>query len=414
MNRYLLLALMGFFILQCDVPFNDVGPAYVLGQLFVSKDVFDSDNQVPLADDSVTINYATVTGDDTLNYLFTAVTDDEGFFKFTTLREDERYTLRYDRIIDSIRYFGSVEAEAGDDAVRLEARIAENLQTGLKLTAEYGGGRLAGVNHCLFLSEELADKAKRGCSGSSQQLISDAYGQSSSFSIKAGNYWVNSRLKNDQVDLFKRSFFSVENGKVTTQEIEMEAVDTNRLQLLITDENDRPLAGVYVCAFDNEHLFNRTASCTGSNHQAATSSRGIATFDSLTPGTYYFRATLETEQGKWTGTLSKAYTGREVSDTLKLEPTNGMSLLTVDANGGRLPKVQVCLFNSGILFARSTCEGNTRSLHSNMDGEVNFFDLRPDTFFVFSYLEIDTIRLESKDTFVLSSTEIIRDTLFLE
>lgn len=269
---------------------GDGATALVHGRLFLFDTLTQRAVNIPLSGKKVTIRF--MDSADTLNFLYSATTDAQGYFKFKELRSDKKYVISYDDILEGKRYLARTNVDVSNDEAPLVAELAMQHQSGvLFFVKDANGSPVTGADICVFQSAIPYDQ--HVCEGSAFSLKSDQYGRQSKFNLANGRYYVLSKTTIQGITYMDKLSFEI-NDAVLSIPLRLTVPDpapSTYLDLLITDENGNAVKDVAVCMFTSPDLFAQDT-CQGSNYNGITNALGQARITGIQTGQYYVLADL--------------------------------------------------------------------------------------------------------------------------
>ncbi|WP_291906632.1 carboxypeptidase-like regulatory domain-containing protein [Chitinophaga sp. CB10] len=274
-------------------PVGDLaGTSYIRGRLMLVDNITQSANYQPLGKKRVLLNYP---DRDSLNYLFSTVTDDNGYFIFEHLKEFQPYKVYYEDTIKGVLYSARGEARPPMDTLLLVAEVARTKQRGIHITVVGSdGGTVANVPICIFNSATLSYK-NNTCDGSNYSITTDATGKAFKFDIPAGTYYILAKVKMGEQQIVVK-----QDNVVVTDSIEFRTLTaagpgaTNGIKFVTRDATGAIIPGANICIFTSPYLFQRSL-CDGSNYQLMSDAAGNASISAIPPATYYVKASWVTK-----------------------------------------------------------------------------------------------------------------------
>jgi len=266
-----------------DSDVMDGGDLY--GRLFLLDTITQRAVDVPQARKKITISYKGDT--DTLNYLYSTTTDDDGHFLFSNLRKDREYIVRYSEMIDGKWYWAADTTSIPNTTFSLVAQLSYDKQPGILLqTKDEHGKIISGAQVCIF-SSSIAFQGN-SCDGS---IFSEKTGENGVFykgNIQSSVYYVLTTMTINGVSYSSRDTLDVA-GKVVAREIIIKAekpVVKPGIYFTTLDVKGNRLNNVQLCLFTSHDLFKRDT-CEGHNYTVSTDANGKASVTNMAPGTYY-------------------------------------------------------------------------------------------------------------------------------
>lgn len=157
---------------------------FIRGRLFLVDTITQNSIGKPIANARVRLS----TINDSLNFIYSVNTDNEGYFNFTLISgSDKEYNVSIDTIIKNYSYIGRSKVQAGDDNVVLSLQLNETNQNGLILFARDNlGNPLPKSIFSIYTSESLALLDNK--LGAFAEMESDENGKAFKISIPKGKY----------------------------------------------------------------------------------------------------------------------------------------------------------------------------------------------------------------------------------
>lgn len=253
-----------------------------------------------------------------INYLYSATTDENGYFTFKNLTRDKQYRLVYEETISGKLYRADTVVSAPTAGLQFILQPSFDRQAGIYLTVLNPSGQIVPkAIVCLFSNAEAYQGGK--CDNSNYTIVADAYGHAFQFGILPGRYFVLasasignvSYMAKDTVDISTR----VESAFLR---LSPSLSLTTGIQYTVLDMNGFPASQAKVCLFLNPATY-LNGNCEGSNYSDSTNSNGVINFTGLEPRTFYSRGefTIGSRVYKATDTI-QVVAGILKQDTLHL------------------------------------------------------------------------------------------------
>lgn len=290
MNRLYYLLLVFFAFNSCNK--NNVkgdlsGKEYIRGRLFLTDTLTQHVIGTPLANKTLTISYAD--NADTLNYLFSIKTDDQGYFVFQNLKPDKLYRIFYEEEINGIYYSGRVNSNASVDSLRLTASLALKKQNGIYYSVtDPSGGPVKGAKLCVFANTSAYQSGN--CDLANYPLTSNEAGQAFKIDVLKGTYFVLGSFTINNTNYTFKDTIQVADT-IVFKKMSLKENKTAGFSLSAVDIKGYAIGGVTYCVFTSPVLFKDT--CDGSNFQMAAGIDGKAEKAGLQAGRYYIYGHFE-------------------------------------------------------------------------------------------------------------------------
>ncbi|RYZ27081.1 MAG: hypothetical protein EOO10_13780 [Chitinophagaceae bacterium] len=317
MKKFLILLTAAVVLYQCtekDIEGDFAGKEYVRGRLFINDTLTQQSVGVPLAKKKVSLGYAD--SPDSLNFLFTTTTDEEGYFLFQNLRSDKIYRLYYEEKVGDVLYIGKDTVQVPSNQKPLFAEVALNKQSGMQFTvSDPTGGRIKGAKICVFLN--ASSYVAGACDASNFQLTTDDYGRASKLNISPGTYYILASFSAGTTTLTRKDTVVV-SSRVEQRTLQLQPGTTkNGVTYLVLDSTGARLSGVSLCFFTSPVLFSRDT-CEGSNFQLLSNNNGVATQQDIAQNKYYVYGYLKVGDIAFAGKDTLQVSSSMLSDTIIL------------------------------------------------------------------------------------------------
>jgi hypothetical protein len=234
--------------------------------------------------------YIAYSPSDTANFLYSTVTDAQGYFVFKNLEKGREYDLfAFDTATD-VRYRAVTKARPDSSDVQLTAVNDTMSQNVLIIsTLDETGNPLPHTAFCLFNNLSLA--VVDTCYGSIFSDTTEDNGYFVKRNLTPGTYYV--RVNHLKGGVHYKGFYTVD---VRSNGVALAPVRLGRAQQLFTavelqvlDTLNTPVPAAKICVFTSKVLFGADT-CFGSMTQVDADSYGVAKLATLKEGTYYLRA----------------------------------------------------------------------------------------------------------------------------
>jgi hypothetical protein len=390
---------------------------YIRGRAFMTDTITGIKKDIPLNNKRILIS----TGD-TLNYLYTAQTDPEGYFVFNLLSDkNTSYMIYAFDTVGVVYYSGIVKAERGAKDVRLHLYPNPNIQNGIVLYAkDPQNAILPSVKYKIYNNATLA------FANTSTDFIAvqaDTSGKGYKLNLPAGDYWVNAEKTID-------TLFYQRIGKKITVSSSGFIIDTmmlfkknsvNGLNITLIENGNIPVAGAEVRIYNNLSMaqINDPAAMIATDISGA---NGKINRFNLPTGTYYLNAYKQVGNDTFrrVAKLVTLTATSIITDTMFLfktsAPVNGYRLQSKDSLGGILPVSTLYLYNSELLALQNSPTGAGFMLTTPTDlfGFGGHINLPAGDYYVNARRLVDTVlyeRVAKKIT--ITATGIVTDTIQL-
>src|SRR5690606_19423618 len=112
------------------------GDGYFAGSLAYTNEYTGEQQLVPLAGRRVYVAYFP---SDTLNYIYSAVSNSEGYFQFRNMDKQKSYTLFFADSIGGLKFKAAVTQQPNSDTILLIAVPDLKLQNGITMQVQDNG-----------------------------------------------------------------------------------------------------------------------------------------------------------------------------------------------------------------------------------------------------------------------------------
>lgn len=387
MRKLLLFFCLITIIMGCDKSDHDdlSGSEVIRGRLYAEDAMNPGTLPKILAKKKVTLRYQSEL--DTVNYLFSTLTDEEGYFTFTNLKKSTTYVASYMETTDGIVYAASDTVTAPRSGIFLISKIAGN-QSGLVLTVkDYTGNPIKENNICLFRSPDNLGYINNNCEGSSYTIKTDANGKARLFGIPNGKYYALSSLNVQQVPLVGKKSFTI-NGNVLIDSLELG--HPNGIVVTLKSDNNT-VKETSVCLFTSpDDIGYANNVCEGNSFTAKTDATGKARFFGIPKGIYYMLSSTQINGIPLLGKQPVEVSEKDILNVdLQLAKPNGIRFITTDAESNPISNVSICVFNSKILSEIGLCNGSNYQLTSLADGQITQYNLPKTNYYIIATKTID-------------------------
>jgi hypothetical protein len=174
-----------FTLIGCELTKLESEQLYIRGRLFLTDTIFQNSKNTPQANKTIQLSAAS----DTLNFLYSAQTDSDGYFVFQLAEKPADYRLRYEEKIGGIIYTASLKVSDNQSAL-LTATFNIKKQNGFYIYCKDEEGGLIPLTSIAIYNSSLLAKLK-DLSGAYRQIISNENGLAQSVNLVAGNYYLN-------------------------------------------------------------------------------------------------------------------------------------------------------------------------------------------------------------------------------
>lgn len=277
-------------------PFYD--SSYLHGRLLLTDEISGEAGK-PLG--KKTIRIFNQNDDEDGDFILSAVTNDEGYFRFDNLSQkpldksrNQPYKIVYSETIDGKVYKAEYKViSLPQDSVFFEATLSKEQPGVIFTVSDAAGLPLNNVDICLS-SSQLPYLAKT-CEGSNYTLRSGPRGKVGQFNMAPGKYYVFAKTTINKVVYTDKAEIEISSDKLAAKSLEMKPVaiqpSKNTLNITVSDAGGSPVPHARICLFTSKVVFE-SDTCNYSNYTALTSLAGNTTFTDLVPNTYYILAEL--------------------------------------------------------------------------------------------------------------------------
>ncbi len=391
---------------------------YIRGRVFMTDTITGFIKDIPVKNKRIFLS----TGD-TLNYLYSTQSDNEGYFIFNLLSDkNNSYTIfAYDTVPGVVYYSGIVKANRGAKDVVLQLYPNSKIQNGVVLySRDSQNAALPSVTYKIYNNATLA----LANTGSGFLYVqADTSGKGYKLNLAPGDYWVNAERTIDP-------FFYQRIGKKITVNSSGFTIDTmmlflknpvNGLNITLLETGNIPVAGAEVRIYNNLAMAQINDPATMIATVVSGPDGKLVRFNILA-GTYYLNAY------KLVGTdtlrrIAKSVTLMATSvttDTMLLQrsspPVNGFRLQSKDSLGGIIPSSILYLYNSELLALQNAANGagSIQTITTDIFGFGGQNNLPTGDYYVNARKQIDTVlyqRIAKRVT--INPTGIVSDSIRL-
>ncbi len=228
---------------------------------------------------------------DTLNYIYSVTTDQEGYFTFQYLDANKPYLVFFEDSIGGLLYKGQTPGTTDNAGLRIVAVPDTKGQNGYSLkVTDTTGGRVAGASICVF--NNMAGWNADTCIGSLYGFDVSAEGDAVKYKITPGLYYFLGTAVIGGVYYRGKASVEVKASGIAPVTLELRPVTATGFELTLTDAYHTPVSNAQICVFRNYTLF-AADTCLGNVFELTTDRDGIAKKYDITPGRYYLRNSLQ-------------------------------------------------------------------------------------------------------------------------
>ena len=420
--RLSIVLLITTFLMGCAKEFKKQDPKddfkgaeEVAGRITYKNLHAGNGREEPLAGKKVYLAYLP---SDTANYLYYALTDAQGNFRFDHLYEGKGYTLYTRDTINGVLYTSFTEFTPPKDPINIVAVNDTLRQTGILFyVVDANGQPFPGARLCLFNNEQLFRVDT--CSGSIESNTTDALGRVVFYNLKEGRYYAKVKTMAGNTFLKADTAFQYQPNAVTPLTLRLKATTAakNGIEVTTVNEQNNSMPGTQLCLFNNP-LFFLSDSCSRAIATTATNSNGTYTFSNLEPGRYYLLAQQTFRDSLYRGTGSIDVTAEGVQKTrITLQATslvkNQLRITVTDEAGSPVAQTQLCLFNSPVLFNADTCLGNIDQKLTDLQGKARFTNLPEGRYYIRARAAFNNLVLKGSDTIDVSNSGTVDRTIIV-
>ncbi len=283
------LSLFAVFMLGCKKHNEKLENLYIRGRLFLTDTIAN------LAIDSVLskkIVHLAEDNGDTLNFLYSDTTDNDGYFVFNLLNDGKtNFVIRYEEKMNGIIYSANQQVTKGQNNIAVDAVPNQTKQNALHLiVADSANGRVVNATAWVFNSALLF--AADTSAGKIFDMTTDnVHGVSNRFNIPAGRYYLRVKTKIGSIEFKGEGITDIENIGIKTLVIIINRVSNirNGFQLLILDSLSTPVNNVQVYGYRSKSVFLIDSANANSIFTLSSNSAGQASLYNIDSARYYLR-----------------------------------------------------------------------------------------------------------------------------
>ena len=197
MKNHILIALALLTALSCSKQDRDKysDSLYIRGRAFFTDTISQDAWQLPFKNKKIMISQDV---GDTLNYMYTVLTDSQGYFIFNLLspRKEgiDKYRVSYNDSIHSIYYSGSTIIDGKQNDIILDVKLDSSKQNVLIISAtDSAGGALPNATLQLYTSSVLA--SNNDPTGAVTTMLTNSRGFAYVFNLLPRAYYVTGSMK---------------------------------------------------------------------------------------------------------------------------------------------------------------------------------------------------------------------------
>lgn len=282
---------------SCKKPdFNDLGGSSTISGIAVLNDNYSNNNiYTPVKQLTVYLRNRT----DTLSYLYTTKTNDQGQFSFNNIDNEVDYLIDAVYDVETTHYSGKMNIgpnkpakTSGKDTLLL--KVDPELQNGIHLTVkDESGGAIPNAIIWVFSSPALF--AADTSSGAIFNMTCNAYGISNKYSVSAGDYYFRVKTYSGNTILVDEQKATVGNKGIQTVELIVRTTPRpgfgNGIDMLVKDKDDNPVSNATIFFYKNyESYILDSAKNQTSNFKLISGADGHAKSYIVNPAEYFIWA----------------------------------------------------------------------------------------------------------------------------
>lgn len=246
----------------------------------------------PLAGRKVFLSYHP---SDTLNYIYSATTNSDGYFVFTNVRKDTLYDLFFADTIGGQPFKAVLSGVAADKDTLLIATPDNEKQNGLSVVAtDPAGTKLEKVKILAYTGRDvyLADSTAGTNTSAVLSFETNKYGYDVKYGIAAIKYYLVAQKQTGS--LLYKGYSEAEVSTIGIKQASIVLATTlpvNTLKISVTDTNSKIIAGASVFVYNNFYLYSSdssTGGTTGAIKTLTTNAYGVDSMTNIPAGRYYF------------------------------------------------------------------------------------------------------------------------------
>ncbi len=298
MKRYIYIALLAAAISSCKRHQDDFnGEGRLAGQLSYynpySGEVFNK----PIGKKKVCLAY---NPSDTLNFIYSCVTNDGGYFQFTNLDRKRNYDLFYSDTIGGIRYTALISRIPDNDTLRLIATPDFSQQNGVAVTVtDPNGIKLQGItviaydNHDIYIADStLLSSNPAATTNGVHSFKTNNYGYDFWFNVAPHFYYFIAPKQAGNLQLTGYSTSTVQPLGIGIVNVPLHpTVQLDTVGIRVTDKDGNVISGIPVYLYSSNIIAESdTPTRAAFTYQTPTISSGVATFLNVPVANYFIRA----------------------------------------------------------------------------------------------------------------------------
>jgi hypothetical protein len=393
---------------------------YIRGRVFVTDTITGLKNDAPLKNKRVFLSLA----GDTLNYLYSTQTDDQGYFVFNLYsdKNDDFTVYAFDSsAAKDVYYYGRTEATRGSKELVLRLYLNTTAQNGVVLKAvDQQNGPLP---QTIFKIYNNASLAFGGAATGYLNITSDSFGKGYRLNLPEGTYWVNAERVADTFNYQRigKKIMINKTGFTVDTIMLFKKNSISGFNITLVDQSSNPIGGAAIRIFNNLSLaqINDPTAVIAND---VSDPNGRISRTNLAPGTYFLNAYKQSGLDTFrrvVKTIAIPLSGI-TTDTMLLFKTsqavNGFMLQSKDSLNGILPASTLYLYNSELLALQNASNGAgaIQTIHTDAFGFGSYYNLPAGDYYINARNEVGTVlyqRVARK--IIINSTGILSDTVQL-
>lgn len=347
----------------------------------------------PLANRKVYLAYVP---SDTLNYIYSVTTNNEGYFVFTNADKSRKYDIFFSDTLGTVWYKAVVTETADKDDILLLATPDQARQNGIAATAQdVTGAQIKDVtvsgydSHDIFVADSIAGTN----AGAVFSFATNIYGKNTAYNLRPGVYYLIARKQAGPQILAGYNKTTVGYTGITPVTMLLKTGEKPYgLTIGTIDATGSKIEGVTVNVYDNHDLFRADSAAntaTGAVKTVITGASGYDFWQNAPAGNYHFIAQ------KTAGSLVLAGYKHQmlaayVADTatIRLAPVTALNTLNItihDTDNNAINDATGYLYTSSVVASLDTMRtAFTYSVSTSAAGTATKTNMPAATYYLYA------------------------------
>ncbi|MET0637743.1 MAG: hypothetical protein ABWZ25_17065 [Chitinophagaceae bacterium] len=292
---YFVFVSLLLFIFGCD-KYNrldnlreSIDTCRIYGRIFLYDTLTQQGELIPQSKKRLTITAADQV--ETLDYLYSTTSDENGYFEFKYLTRQKAYRINYEEAVNGRIIQGDTVITPPLTQLQFEVSPSLDLQKGIYYRiVDEQGNLIPKASICIYTNEDAYLSGK--CETANYNETADAYGRVFVTGLPQGRFYSIASVTLGGSRYTTRDTVDIDKAVVSKRLCLSAVAASSNLQYTIKDVDGFIVKGAEVCLFLNP-AFAQNGGCSGSVLSDSTNAQGQVVFKDLTPATYYVNCNFQ-------------------------------------------------------------------------------------------------------------------------